>query len=142
MTPTPVPSPSAAATATTSPVPRASGSRPAPSPSYPPTATNVVHGGQYWAVYLAISRTYGDPKLDAAERQARAVGYREFSGGDIGCDRGAREGLVRAGIQLDPDVNYVTRSLLFATQRDAQAFVDAYQPPVVGTVQVTTYCLD
>jgi len=112
--------------------------------AFPPASRNVEHGGQIWAVYLALSRVDASGKaeepeqLARAEQQARAVGYEDDIGnGDLGCDVGAREAL-----RLDPDRDYRGVSIFFDTQAQAKQFVDAYEPPVVGTARVTAYCLD
>jgi len=117
------------ASASSSPSPRkAAGS---PSPSSAPTSSATVRavrfppaaeaniGGSYWAVYLALPRTADDPKAAAAERQ-----------------------VVAAGIRLSPGVDYGTVKLLFKTRQDAEAFVAAYQPGVIGTAPMTWACAD
>ena len=91
-------------------------------------------------MYLAVVREGTDEaKLQRAIADAEAVGYRDLGAADIDCDAGAR-----AGLQLSADqkVKYLAVALFFRTEADAKAFVDAFEPGVVGTVQVTTGCLD
>jgi ABC-type transport system substrate-binding protein len=124
--------PSTSPTSPTSPTSRGSAEE---TRTWPPEA-RAVHGGQYWAVYLAVSR--GDTEYDEVERayrSAQAVGY-EAGIGDI-CATGAHEAL-----GLDPAVSYTASSIYFDTRAQAQQFVDMYEPGVVGTAHITAYCLD
>jgi hypothetical protein len=41
-----------------------------------------------------------------------------------------------------PGVDYFVEAVYFLTRQEAQQFVDAFQPGVVGTAFVTVYCLD
>ena len=114
-------------------------------PTFPPAAEGVQQGDVVWAVYLAVARVGDDGRpddpagdLDRARRQAAAAGYeRDVGGGQVECDRGAR-----AALGLDPGRDYYTVSIFFATRADAQQFVAAYEPGVVGTAEITAYCLD
>lgn len=133
----PSPTPVAPATArTTAPT----SSRPAP-PAAPdfPAAVQPEHGGEYAGVFLAVARTPDDRRLEKANDQARAAGYDDdvLGIGDIGCSEGAREAL-----GLDPDEDYYAAALYFADMATAKQFVDAFEPGVVGTAVVRTYCLD
>jgi hypothetical protein len=95
-------------------------------------------------VVLAVAPTLKDPRLAQAQRQAQAAGYppEDASIGELDCNVGAREGLVRAGVHLDPNIDYGAVSLYFRTRQQATAFVDAFQAGIVGTVLVKTMCLD
>lgn len=111
---------------------------------FPTASRSLQQGGRYWAVYLAVTRTGADGNpvddgpLERASAQAEAVGYDGDVGiGDLGCQQGAQEGL-----ELDPARSYVGTSILFDTREQAQQFVDAFQPPVIGTVRVTAFCMD
>ena len=53
---------------------------------------------------------------------------------DINCDQGAREAL-----RLTPGVDYFVEAVYFLTRQEAQQFVDAFEPGVVGTAFVTVY---
>lgn len=114
-----------------------------PTVAFPPAAENTI-GGRYWAVYLALPRKADDPKATAAERSVFAAGYQQddIVYGPIDCDDGARQALARAGIRLDPNVDYGTVKLFFASQQHAKQFVDAYRPGVIGTAFVTWSCAD
>jgi hypothetical protein len=104
--------------------------------------TSLEQGGRYFGVYLAVVRDQdGGPtpadeaKLAAAKTEAARLGYDVQRG--LSCDDGAV-----AGLGLDPSRNYDSVQVYFATAADAQQFVDLYQPGVVGTAQVQTFCLD
>lgn len=143
-TPTPKnPTASPSAEITAPPEPAMAATPPRVAPTFPPAVYGLDQGTRYWAVYLALRKTVSDPRVVLAQRQAGAVGYtQEVGGGDLSCDRGARELLSAAGIRLDPAIDYQTVALYFRTQQHASAFVDAYQPGVVGTVPVNAYCGD
>ena len=110
---------------------------PTPSPTFPPEA-EAEQGGRYWAVFLSVERGSDatGPEISEALRAAEEVGY-EAGAGDLGCTQGAAEAL-----GLDPALPYVGVSIFFASAELAQQFVDAYEPGVVGTAEVTAYCLD
>ena len=95
------------------------------------------HGGVYAAVYLAVSADFNDPRFADSVASARAVGYDAYTGGGIGCDSGAAEGL-----RLDPNSEYYTSVLYFSSFPQAQQFAALYPPAEVGIVQVQTFCLD
>lgn len=108
----------------------------------PPTAADLpaeaaaVHGGRYWGVFAAVAYDASDPRLTEALGQVRALGYQGGTG-DVACTQGAVETL-----GLDPQRFYTAVSVLFDSREAAQQFVDAYEPGVVGTAEVTAYCLD
>ena len=116
---------------------------PARAPKFPPLADFNL-GGRYWAVYLVLTRTGNDPRVAEARQHVLAAGYHEIDivYGPIGCDTGAREGLERSGIRLDPNVDYGTAKLFFDTRQNAEAFVATCQPGVVGTTLMTWSCAD
>lgn len=137
--PSAAPSPSVSAAA---PVPPATSStRIPPTLGFPPVL-NVKYGDRYWAVFLAVTGVLDDPLQEQAVQQALAAGYAEgdpvFS--SVSCQQGAREGLAGSGAPLDSARDYAALLLRFGTRQEAAAFVDAYEPPVVGTVQVTWSC--
>ncbi len=94
-------------------------------------------GRFYFAVYFAVTeKGPGDPKIKAAESDLRNLGF-EPSVGGIDCDSGAKEAL-----GLDPARSYTDVTLYFATRADADMFATLYDPGVVGTAKVKTFCLD
>lgn len=107
----------------------------APIPAcFPPPITSPAAGQPVWGVYLAVAPDGDDPRLAEAERQANAVGY-QTDLLSLGCDYGAAEGL-----GLDPSSSAV--AVYFASPGQAQQFVDAFQPEVVGTVRIVQGCND
>jgi hypothetical protein len=110
---------------------------PSPTPSFPPQA-DAEHGAKQTARLPRGGLHADDPKLEAGQGAGRERSATTTSGvGDIGCDQGRPR-----GADLDPDRDYVHAALYFADRAAAQQFVDAYEPGVVGTADVTTYCLD
>lgn len=94
-------------------------------------------GRFYFGVYFAVTeRGAGDSKIKAAESDLSDLGY-EPSVGGIDCDSGAKEAL-----GLDPLRSYTDVALYFASRADADMFVTLYDPGVVGTAKVKTFCLD
>jgi hypothetical protein len=105
---------------------------------FPPEATGVRQGDQLFGVFVAVERTTSAPELARAKEDLRSVGYRVAPGAtDINCDQGARQAL-----GLTPGVDYFVEAVYFRTRREAQQFVEAFQPGVVGTAAVTAYCRD
>jgi hypothetical protein len=103
-----------------------------PLPVQPPEVM-PTHGGTVWGLYLAAGPALDDPTMDAAIRQAEALGYTPSSG-DLACDDGAADAL-----NVDDGSSGV--AVYFATREDAEAatqFFDEW----VGIARVTTYCLD
>jgi hypothetical protein len=103
-----------------------------PLPVQPPEVS-PTHGGVVWGLYLAVGPSLDDPDMEAATRQAEALGYTP-SGGDLACDDGATDAL---GV----DAGSSGVAVYFASERDAEAatqFFDAW----VGIARVRTYCLD
>jgi hypothetical protein len=105
-----------------------------PSGSLPPEAA-AKPGAKYYAVFLAIAGDVKDAALERAQQKAKDLGY---SGGvgDINCTPGARETLNLSG------KSYTAFSIFFATNQQAQDFVNGYPGTVVGTAYVTAGCLD
>jgi hypothetical protein len=94
-------------------------------------------GTFYFGVYFVVSeKSAREPKVKAAETDLRNLGF-EPSVGGIDCDSGAKEAL-----GLDPSRSYTDVALYFATRSDADMFVTLYDPGVVGTAKVKTFCLD
>ncbi len=117
-------------------------------PEFPPAVapSALKHGSTYWGVYVTVVRTDDklqikpddQKRLDAAAKSLTDLGYKPDAGAyDIGCEQGMREQL-----RLDPQRNYASVRIFFAGQSQAQQFVTAYQPGVVGTAKVTLYCMD
>ncbi|MEV4315658.1 hypothetical protein [Actinocrispum sp. NPDC049592] len=106
----------------------------------------LQHGGTYWGVYVSVVRTDDklqikpddQKRLDAAAKSLADIGYKPDAGAfDVGCEQGMREQL-----RLDAQRNYAAVRIFFTEQSQAQRFVTAYQPGVVGTAKVTLYCMD
>lgn len=115
---------------------------------FPPAVAplELEHGGTYWGVYVTVVRADDNlqiapedqKRLDAAEKSLTDLGYEPDAGAyDLGCEQGVREQL-----RLDPQRDYATVRIFFTTQAQAEQFVTAYQPGVVGTAKVTLYCMD
>ena len=110
-------------------------------PAFPPEFTGLTHGGNAWALYLAIAPPgqYDAPELQAADVARAEAGYQSGGGfSDLGCDHGAPEALGRDG-------SSPAAAVYFQTQAQAQQAQDAFQSrghPVVGIVSVETGCLD
>ena len=116
---------------------RESGATTTTGPRFPPAA-QVRHGDQVFGVYAAVARTASAPQLAQATAELRRAGYRVGEGsGEINCDQGAR-----VALGLRPEIPYSAVAIYFRTRQEAQQFVDAFQPGVVGTAAVTLYCLD
>ena len=104
---------------------------------FPPEA-QLRHGERFYAVFVAVERTSSAPELTRAKEELQKVGYTVYPGAtDINCDQGAREAL-----RLAPSVDYFVEAVYFLTRQEAQQFVDAFEPGVVGTAFVTVYCRD
>jgi len=101
-----------------------------------PAAAAPEHGGRVWAVFVAVARDPGDERLDQAVRDLAAVGY-DAGVGELACYQGAAEAL-----GLDPARTYLGVPVSFASAAEARQMVDAFEPGVVGTAEVVTYCLD
>ncbi len=118
--------------------------QPAPAPSSPTTlpVIQAKYGDQFWAVFLAVTPTLDDSRQATAELQAMAAGYvgRDQVLSSLNCQMGAREALTRAGVRLEPALDYAVLLLRFRTEPEAAAFVDAYPPGVVGRALVTWSC--
>ncbi|TDV56158.1 hypothetical protein [Actinophytocola oryzae] len=106
----------------------------------------LEHGGTYWGVYVTVVRADDNgqvspadqKRLDAARKSLTDLGYQPDSGVyDNGCEQGVQEQL-----HLDPQRTYAAVRIYFATQTQAEKFVEEYQPGVVGTAKVTLYCMD
>lgn len=116
-------------------------------PEFPPAVApaELQHGSTYWGVYVTVVRTDNyqikpedQKRLDAGKKSLTDLGYEADSGAfDSGCEMGMQEQL-----HLDPQRIYAAVRIFFTTQAQAQQFVDAYQPGIVGTAKVTLYCMD
>lgn len=104
---------------------------------FPPEA-QLRHGERFYAVFVAVEQTGSAPELAGAKEELQEAGYSVSPGAsDINCHDGAREAL-----RLTPGVEYFVEAVYFLTRQEAQQFVDAFEPGVVGTAFVTVYCLD
>ena len=106
-----------------------------PSGSLPPEAA-AKQGGKYYAVFLAVAADANDKALADAQERAKELGY-QGGVGDVNCTPGARTAL-----DLQDTGDYTAYSIFFDTNQQAQAFLNAYSGPVVGTAYVTAGCLD
>lgn len=111
----------------------------APEPSdgaWPPASTTIAHGSQVWGAYVAVTSSPEDPAVAAASERLEEVGYASgFGAGELGCDEGATEALGA------PEGSYGL-AVYFDTQADAETFAELWGPELVGTAQVTLFCMD
>ena len=103
--------------------------------SLPPESA-AEQGGHYFAVFLAVAADANDPRIETAQRRAKALGYQGGSG-ELSCTQGAREQL-----KLSQDPAYTAYSIFFDSRERADRFVQAYGAPVVGIARITAGCLD
>lgn len=126
-------------TTTTSPAPTTT--LPAPTTTLPefPPAGDLEHGGETWAVYIAVADDFSAPNLTDATAQAELYGF--FAGTtDINCDQGAAE-----AIGVAPGGSEAVVGVYFETEPEATQFVVAWEARghiVEGMGQVQTFCLD
>ncbi len=104
-----------------------------PQPLPTPITGNVLHGERYFGVYVTAA-PFDSPELEAAVEQLAGHGVEAFPG-SIGCDQGA------AG-QLGVSADLAVVAIYFERRPDAQAWVDALDPPPLGMAMVRTYCAD
>ncbi len=105
---------------------------------FPPEAAQLRQGERVFGVFVAVERTTSAPEIARAKEELQKAGYRVAPGAtDINCDQGARDAL-----KLTPGVDYFVEAVYFRTREEAQQFVEAFEPGVVGTAQVTVYCRD
>ena len=124
-------------TVTTGPGTSSTGVTTDPGRRFPPDADNLRTGERAFGVYVAVERGSSPaPELARARDELLKVGYSPGPGApDIDCDKGAREAL-----GLTPGVDYYAVAVYFRTGDEAQQFVDAFEPGVVGTAEVTVDC--
>lgn len=115
-------------------------------PDYPEQA-EARHGGSAWAVYTWVVEGAQDDAAAAKERERmRDLGY--GGGGDLDCDRGAREAVREQaeGFEVRDDAKYTAVAAYFETEAQARRFVEVDRehggPEPVAVARVTTYCLD
>jgi len=106
---------------------------PQPEPLPTPITVNVVQGERYFGVYLAAA-PFDDPALDAAVQRLVAFGVEVFPG-SISCDEGAAD-------QLGVSNGFAAVAIYFERRPDAQAWLDALDPPPLGIAMVRTFCAD
>jgi len=108
-------------------------------PELPPAKDDLEHGGQAWAVYLAVSEDFTDPDLLEAATVADTYGY--FAGvTDINCDQGAA-----AAVGIAPGGSEAVVGIYFDSEADAEAFILAWEArglETIGSGLVQTFCLD
>jgi hypothetical protein len=88
--------------------------------------------------YLAVTDSYDDPQIAAAEAAARSVGH-DAAASDLGCDVGAAEALGRTA-PVGAAVAVCFESQEHATL--ARATFERYGTPVVGVADVSFICVD
>jgi hypothetical protein len=104
-----------------------------------PVAVEAVeHGGSYWAVYLVVAVSGGQPSVPGFDEAVRRVAASGVPVGPHGgfCDEGGREALADVGA-VDGAV-----ALYFQTEAEARQFAADLEPPPVRMVKVRTYCAD
>jgi len=110
-----------------------------PSPTQadrPEPVSSVKQGGTYWAVYISVANSANNADVKLAEGSLQALGIKHgWSAGDISCDKGAAAAL---GV---PDGSYAV-AVYFKSEAEANAFAQMLPTPIVGVVQVKTYCAD
>lgn len=110
-----------------------------PGPEFPPAKAVLEHGGDAWAVYVAIAEEFDDPALSEATAVLDELGY--ITGvGDLGCDAGGAEIL-----GLDPAGTQAVVAVYFETEEDGVTFLTAWTGlghQVIGSGLVQTFCLD
>jgi len=108
-----------------------------PLPEFPSERTDLVQGGDTWAVVLAAAPDMGDPEIEAARTAAVTAG---FTPGISDCDAGAAAVLG----MTEPGVHYYTVSVYLNSEADAEAALAAFvargTEGAVGLIQ--TFCLD
>lgn len=108
-------------------------------PAFPAQKESFEHGGEAWAVYLAVADEFDAPRLGDAVSIAEHHGYWAATG-DLGCDAGGAE-----ATGVEPAGTWVAVGVYFNSEGDAMDFVNALVArghPVVGFGAVQTYCLD
>lgn len=98
----------------------------------PAAERDLIQGGTYWAVYLALDHRPSKMRAIADRLEEQGV---PVSSGQIACDHGAAEELA-----VPNDVLAV--AAYFDTNAEASAFFDAVKPSPVGIARVETYCED
>jgi hypothetical protein len=113
----------------------------APLAPLPPAQEEPVHGGDAWAVYLALSTDISGPEIADAIALLEDLGYvAGWAIGDLACDQGGAQ-----AVGVDPSDGYAAVRAYFETVLDAARFVvalDARGHSVLGIGLVQTYCLD
>ena len=98
-----------------------------------------MHGGDAWAVYLAVDEDADAESLTGANLLLADLGYPSGTG-DLGCDIGGAELL-----GVDPETRYYAVAVYFHTEGEATRFVTglaARGHAVEGMGLVRTICLD
>jgi hypothetical protein len=98
-----------------------------------PTESIPVHGGQFWAAYVAVG-VPGDPALQQVLAEVQEV-WPGAGLGELGCDGGAAEALGRNA--TDHAV-----AVYFPTEQHITEFQRRWSGPYVEAVQVITSCGD
>ncbi|MGY1831239.1 hypothetical protein ACI8AA_12580 [Geodermatophilus sp. SYSU D01180] len=98
-----------------------------------PVESTPVHGGRYWAVYVAVG-TPGDPALQQVLADVRQL-WPGAGLAELACDEGAAEALGRDGAEH-------AVAVYFPTEQHVTEFRRRWETPFVGAAQVTTRCAD
>lgn len=126
----PPPAGSTSAVAAASPAGSAAGSRPAPAIAFPrsPKPIEPKHGGQYWAVFLALGKPGPDhERLADAWTATKLPSVR-----GVGCHEGPGA----------PTSEEAFLAVYFKTERDAKAFAQGVKPEGPRVANVKVFCLD
>lgn len=99
------------------------------------TPVEPEHGGTYFGVYVAIADAGDEAALQQSAEALDALGYNQYSLGDISCDEGAADQL---GVPEDSG----RVAVYFETRDEAGAFTQSLPSPILRIAKVRTFCLD
>ena len=98
-----------------------------------PIESPPVHGGRFWAAYVAVGAP-GDPALQRVLEEVQRL-WPGAGLGELGCDEGAAAALGRTTTEH-------AVAVYFATEQHIVEFRRRWEAPFVGAVLVTTHCAD
>jgi hypothetical protein len=98
-----------------------------------PIESTPVHGGQFWAAYLAVGAP-GDPTLQRVLADVQQL-WPGGGLGELGCDEGAAAALGRSSTEH-------AVAVYFATEQHISEFRRRWEEPFVAAARVTTRCAD
>lgn len=102
-----------------------------------PSPVPDKHGQRYWVAVLAVGSPPGSSlAIGRAIADASEVGY-SISTRNPRCDDGATRAM-----KLKPDKDYEYVVIYFASEEEAQQFMDRYEPPVLFLFEVKASCRD